>query len=449
MTYETIIIGAGFAGLAAARALKKGGEKSILLLEARDRVGGRAMPGIVAGVTVDFGGMWMGPTQSRLKQLASEFGVRTYRTNLEGKGVFRIGGSEDHGPGEDFRRLFNLFEGLDYLYVSRKIERLSATLECTSPWDHPRASFLDALTVEQWLQTNIRTAKLRSLFRIACTTLLCADTTQVSMLFFIHYIKSGDGLEPILSAGDGGAQHLLFEGGLHQIAQRMAQDVGDDLRLNDAVRSIEWGEGGVNIQSASGCHEAQKTIIAIPATMVAKTHFSPPLPRAKSALHDRISMGSAIKYWVAFESPFWRDAGFNGLIIRDDVPCAPCFDVTPPGAKVGLLAGFFDGDHAIDHGDDPREARKALVIQMLTDHFGEPALSPIDYVDIDWVAEEWSAGCYGAYAPPGVLARYGKWLRMPIGPLHWAGTESAARWTGYIEGAIRSGERAAEEVLAS
>lgn len=447
--YGTIIIGAGFAGLAAARALREGGESSFLLLEARDRVGGRTMPGTIAGVTVDLGGMWMGPTQSRLKQIAADYGVQTYRTNLEGKGVFRIGGKEHHGPGEDFDRLFSVFEGLDYLHVRRKIDGMTAKLDCTAPWDHPQASSLDALTVEQWLRTNIRTARLRTLFRIACTTLFCADPSQISMLFFLHYITSGDGLEPILSADAGGAQNLLFLGGLHQIAQRMAQEIEGDLRLNDPVHSIEWQERGVRVHSASGCHEAQRAIVAVPATMVRKMQFSPRLPRNKSKFYDRLSMGSVIKYWIAFERPFWRDTGFNGLIIRDDVPCAPCFDVSPPGAGIGLLAGFFDGNHAIDHGDHGAEARKALVLEMLVDHFGEPALLPIDYVDIDWVAEEWSEGCYGAYAPPGVLARYGGWMRLPVGPLHWAGTETSSRWTGYIEGAIRSGERAAQEILAS
>ena len=149
------------------------------------------------------------------------------------------------------------------------------------------------------------------------------------------------------------------------------------------------------------------------------------------ALHSKLAMGSAIKYWVVFESPFWREQGFNGTIVRDDVPCSPCFDVTPPGQPKGVIAGFFDGDHALNHGDIGMDSRREIVLNMLAKHFGPVGREPIGYVDTDWTAEVWSGGCYGAYAAPGVYARYGPWLRKPIGPIFWAGSETSARWTGY------------------
>ena len=445
--YDAIIIGAGFAGLAAARKLTQEGCTKVLVLEARDRVGGRTMHGVVAGLDVDFGGMWLGPTQTRLATLAQEYQVRTYRTFLEGKAVFRLNGKEHHGDRENIDGIFGARDALSYFSVRRKIKALSAEIDCEEPWAHRKAEELDATTVEQWVCAKIKSERLRQLYRLLCFSLFCAEASQVSMLFFLHYLKSGDGFNVLISADEGGAQNFLFHGGVHQIARKMSEELGDRVRLEEPVSAIEWSDDRATVRTTKGQYDAKRVIVCVPPTLVAKLDFSPPLPQPKAALHNRLIMGSAIKYWVVFDRPFWRDQGFNGSIIRDDVPCAPCFDVTPAGEERGVIAGFFDGDHALNHGDAPKEVRKDLVLKMLAEHFGDKALSPVEYVDQDWTAETWSGGCYGAFAAPGIYAKFGAWLRRPIGPLLWAGTETSPRWTGYIDGAIRSGERAADEVL--
>ncbi|WOE75615.1 flavin monoamine oxidase family protein [Alterisphingorhabdus coralli] len=445
--HDVIIIGAGFAGLAAARHLQQAGIDNFRLLEARNRVGGRTQHGTIAGIDIDIGGMWLGPTQTRLKALAEGYQVSTYKTPLKGKAVYRISGNHMESEGEDFSSIFNLREGLNYMMVQRRLGKLWSTLDIEQPWNHPQADTLDATKVEQWICANMKSERLRQTFRMICFSLFCAEASQISMLFFLHYVKSGDNFDAILSAGEGGAQNMLFEGGVHQVARKMAEEIGDRLMLNQPVREIAWSDQGVTVTSDSETYQAKRAIIAIPPTMVSDLTFSPELPQPKKALHARLSMGSAIKYWVAYETPFWRDQGYNGLIFRDDVPCSPCFDVTPASSSKGLIAGFFDGDHALNHGDNDRESRKARVLNMLADHYGEQALHPIEYVDKDWTSATWSRGCYGAYAPPGVYSRYGEWLRKPIGALNWAGTETSPRWTGYIDGAIRSGEAAAQDIL--
>lgn len=445
--YNTIIVGAGFAGLAAAKALKEQGETNFLVIEARDRVGGRTKPGKIAGLDIDLGGMWLGPTQTRLKAWAEELQVQTYSTPMGGKGCFRINGKSYHGEGEDFDGLFNLLEGADYMRARRKISKLMTPLNVEAPWDHPQATELDAITVEQWLQNNARTERMRILFRLICFSLFCAESSQMSMLFFLHYVKSADGLDIALSALGDGAQRYLFHGSVHQIARKIGEELGDRLLLEEPVQQIEWSDSGVTVTTVHNSHQARKAIVAVPPTLLPKINFAPGLPMQKTAFHNRISMGSAIKYWIAYDRPFWREKSFNGTIFVDDHPCAPCFDVSPPGQEKGIIAGFFDGNHALDHSDRGPEARRDLLVEMLVEHFGEEARNFTDYVDNDWTAEEWSGGCYGAYAPPGVYARYGHVLREPVGPLHWAGTETSPRWTGYIDGAIRSGDRTAKEVL--
>lgn len=446
---HTIIVGAGFAGLAAARQLSQSGYEDFLVLEARDRVGGRTKHGRIAGLDIDLGGMWLAPTQTRLAALAEEFGIDSYPTYLEGQSVLRFDGKGHRGRRDQVDNLFNPLEKIEYLLLERKLDKLINALDCDAPWNHPHAAELDAQTVAQWLHANVRGRRLRSLLHFACYALFCAEAAQISMLFFLHYLASGDGLDQMLSADTNGAQARLFHGGTHQIARRIADDLGDRLHLQQPVRHIEWSQTQVTVHCDNAVHTARHAIVTVPPTLLPRIEFSPALAQPRRALQRKLSMGACIKFWVAYTKPFWREAGLNGVILRDDVPCGICFDVSPPDQPVGLLAGFFDGDHAITHSDMGMHGRRDLVVSMLTEHFGDAANNPIEYVDEDWTTSEWSGGCYGNYAPPGVYAGFAPTLREPTGAIHWAGTETSPRWTGYIEGAIRSGERAAQAVVAA
>ncbi len=444
---DTIIIGAGFAGLAAAKQLCKQGHNNAVVLEARDRVGGRTKHGEIAGIDIDLGGMWLGSTQKRLEALAKEYDVATYPTFLDGKAIFSAAGKIHHGQRENFRGLFGKFELLRYLPAELRLRALIRSIDCEQPWNHKKAKLLDAMSVESWIQKNLASERIKQLYRALCWSLFCAEADQISMLFFVHYAKSGENLDVLASADKTGAQNLLFHGGVHQIARKMADELGSRVRLNEAVLSITHNQTSVIVETQQSSYSAKNIIIAIPPTLVPTIQFDPPLPQAKMALHERLTMGSVIKYWIAYDKPFWREQGFNGTIAGDHSPALPCFDVSPPNQPLGLIAGFFDADDSLEHAASGAAARQKVVTDLLAQHFGEAARNPVDYVDNDWTAEQWSQGCYGAYAAPGVYGRYGEWLRKPIGPLHWAGTETSAQWTGYIDGAIRSGERAAAEVI--
>lgn len=443
----TIIVGAGFAGLAAATTLLSRNDGDFVVLEARDRVGGRVKRGMLGEMPVDLGGMWMAPSQTQLKSLAERYGVSTYPTHLDGDALFRIGGRERRGPRERLDSLLGLFGGLAYLQAGRVLNRLMASIDTTNPWRHPDAAWLDSITVEQWISTRVYHPRLRSAFRTVCTAVFCAEASQISLLFFLFYLKSGESLDVLISSDQGGAQNLMFHGGAHQIGHAMAAEIGDRLHLNRTVQSVTWSDDRVRIESDGVSWTARKAIIAIPPTLLRGLRFTPDLPKLKLAMHNRLFMGSAIKFWLLYHRPFWRESGLNGMIVRDDVPTTPIMDVTPPGQDKGVLVGFFDGNSALSHADLPVAARRRIVLDNLAEHLGPQARRPLSYVDHDWTGEDWSGGCYGAFAPPGVLASLGSWLREPIGPLHWAGTETATRWTGYMEGAIRSGQRAAEEVM--
>ncbi|PZX15954.1 monoamine oxidase [Palleronia aestuarii] len=444
----TLIIGAGFAGLSAAETLEKRGDGSFVVLEARDRVGGRTKRGMLGDLPVDLGGMWMAPSQTELARLAETRRVRTYPTYLDGKAIFQFGGRQRLGQREELGPLLGLRGGIGYLLARRHLGRLMEPLDCARPWAHPDAARLDATTVDSWIRENIGNRLLRSAFRTVTATLFCAEPSQISLLFFLHYLKSAGGLDVLISADEGGAQNLLFHGGLHQLSRMMAADLGQRVHLRSPIDAIEWGPGHVTARSGARSWTARNAIVTVPPTMLDTITFTPELPRAKMALHDRLVMGSALKFWVMYDRPFWREAGLNGTILSDEAPATPIMDVSPPGQKRGLLVGFFDGDEAIRHADMTRRERSRIVIDVLVAHLGEQARTPLAYLDQDWRAEEWSRGCYGAFAPPGVLSSYGAHLSAPVGPIHWAGTETSDVWTGYVEGAIRSGQRAAAEVAA-
>lgn len=443
---DAIVVGAGFSGLNAALALRSHG-KNVLVLEARDRVGGRTKHGQIAGLDIDLGGMWLAPSQTRLKTLADQLHVERYPTFLTGKSVLAMAGKQALVDGEDFTQLLSLREKIQAYLLLRKLNQLMSSLNNTDPWNSPNASELDSLSVEAWLCKATSSERLRALIRVICASVFCAETPQVSLLFFLVYLKGGGGLETMISADTGGGQNLLFHGGVHQIARAMAQDLGENLRLNEPVHSIDTSGPITLVNTHSAQYKAKRAIVAVPPTLMNKISFNPPLPSAQTALHNRVNMGSVIKFWVAYPTPFWREQGFNGSIVRDDKPASPCFDVSPPNSPLGLIAGFFEADHAVHVGDSSKEQRRKHVIDMLTEHFGEQALNPLDYIDEDWTKEEWSKGCYGAFAPPGVMSHYGHWMSTPHHTIHWAGTETATEWAGYIEGALQAGERAAQEVL--
>ena len=272
----------------------------------------------------------------------------------------------------------------------------------------------------------------------------------MSYLFFVCYCKASGGLLVLLAAGPGGAQNLLFHGGLHQASVRLAERLGDRVRLEAAVQAVEQdGDRAVVTTQAGEQVVGRRVIVAVPPPLAAEITWEPGLPQNRRRLLERQAMGSTIKAWIAYDEPFWRADGHNGFLTDDASPFDPVFDATPPGSPVGLLAGFFESVKGRGVAADGPEARRAAAIEVLVRHLGPKAADPVDYVDHDWTAERWSRGCYGATMPPGVLTTVGHLVREPHGLVHWAGTETATVWSGYVEGALESGERAAAEVLAA
>ena len=441
---DVLVVGGGVAGLTAGRRLQEAG-RSVVVLEARDRVGGRTLNDEIAGVTVEVGGQWVGPTQHRINALIDELGLHRHATHHQGDGVVelvegRIKRFRGDTPPLSPLALADLFQ------AQRALDRLVGTVDLDTPWATPDAAVLDATTFASWLDRRVRTTQARAFHDIAAAAAFAAEPDTMSLLHWLTYIAGGNGLEQVLGT-EGGAQQDRVVGGTWRISERLAEDLGDALVLSDPARRIAWRGDGVTVETDAGAYEAGQVIVAVPPTLAGRIDYQPALPARRDQLTQQLPHGQVIKVMVAYDEPWWRAEGLNGQAASAIGPVGITFDNTVPGHDPGILVGFYEGNHALYWGEKSPTARRQAFIDCLVRYFGPKAASPIDYVERDWTAEPWTRGCYGAHFPTGAWTRFGPALREPVGPIHWAGTETATRWMGYLDGAVESAERAVSELL--
>ena len=445
---DVVVVGAGFAGLTAARRIAEAG-RSVVVLEARDRVGGRTETIEVDGIPLDIGGQWVGPTQDRLYALAAEVGVATFPQPDAGQTVLLRDGQAT--------RIGHLAEAFsdealtDYLTGISVLAELAQTVPVDAPWATPDAARLDGQTLETWMATGFSTAEARDLLRLGVQAVFATEPANLSVLHFCFYVASA-GSWDLLTDTEGGAQQDRFVGGTRGVSHGLADLVrtaGGEIRLEQPVRSISERDGAVVVEGPGGAVRAARVVVAVPPALAARIAYDPPLPAARDQLTQRMPAGSVIKFHVVYDSPWWREDGLNGQVLAVGDLIDVTFDGSPPDGSRGVITGFFEGAQAIQAEAMGEDGRRDHLVQVLTRALGPAAASPRAYVDRSWSAEAWTRGCYGAHLPPGAWTQLGPALRPPVGRFHWAGTETAERWMGYIDGAIESGERAAAEVLAA
>jgi monoamine oxidase len=440
---DVVVVGAGLAGLTSARSLAASGH-SVVVLEARDRVGGRTLNHSLSdGGIVELGGQWVGPTQDHILALLHELGLSTHPTYGSGVhlSLLRQGSEPKRFTDDTFGLPPHVL--VDVGVAQKRLERMAATVPLEAPWTAAKAPAWDGQTLESWVRRHVRTAMGREFWRTAVAAVFACEASEVSLLHFLFYVHSGGMLDRLLGTA-GGAQQDRVVGGTQLISERMA--TGLDVRLSSPVARIERSAAGALVTAGGQQIEVHRVIVAVPPALTTRITFDPPLGGTRAQLVQNMPMGSVIKTMTVYESPWWRAQGFSGQAVVLDAPIGVVFDNSPAGSELGVLLGFAEGRHAHALRALSPEDRRRAVEDTLVRCFGSDARTAIDYVEKDWAEEEWSAGCYGGRMTPGVWTHLGAALRQPHGPIHWAGTETAEVWNGYLDGAVRSGHRAAAEV---
>jgi monoamine oxidase len=442
---DVCVVGAGYAGLTAARRLSQAG-RSVVVLEARDRIGGRIWTyHLPDGTPIDRGGGWIAERHEAILGLAKETGVSTYKTWTAGDHLLVTGGKVRR-----YRGLIPKIGPAAILSLAlsmSRLDRMAKTLPLDDPWDAKRAAEWDVRSIGSFIE-KMPTKIARELFDGSTRGLFTEHLSDVSLLHFLFLIRSAGNLNTLLSI-KGGYQENLMDGGAGEIARRMAAELGDAVRLNTPVRSIAHSADGVRVASDDVTVAARSVVVTVPPVLVLEIAFDPPLPDDRMTLYRNAPVGHETKTMIVYDEPFWRADGLSGQMFEPGAAAEVTLDASPSSGKPGVIAAFTFGPVAARWDALPAAERRQAVLDVLVARLGPRAASPVDFVETPWKAEEWTRGCTMAHYGPGILTKYGRLLRQPHGRIHWAGTETSTYSHGAMDGAVRSGERTAAEILAS
>ena len=455
---DVVVVGAGLAGLTAARQVVAGG-RSAIVLEARDRVGGRVLSHTLqSGSYSELGGMFTGPTQDDIQALAKDVGVGFYPTYNTGNNVF-VGGD---GRREEFPSDTPLgtapadpVVAPDIALAVTQLDNMATDFPVDAPWSSPHAEEWDRQTLDTWLREHTSgNPEFMAVTAAATEAIFGCEPRELSLLYTVFYIaasgnESSQGtFERNFNTKDG-AQEQRFAGGAALVPERVAAQLGSRVVLNAPVRRIGQSGSGVTVESDAGGVSAKRAIVAIPPTLAGRIFYEPALPPLRDQLMQHMPQGSLMKFEAVYATPFWRAKGLTGQVVSENGPVKVTFDVSPESGTPGIMMGFIGGHEARVWEERPEASRRAAVLEQFAHFFGDEALSPREVVEFNWSTEVWNRGCPVAVLGPGTLVDFGAELRKPADRIHWAGTETSTYWNGYMDGAVRSGKRAAAEVLAA
>ncbi|GHD10963.1 flavin monoamine oxidase family protein [Zhihengliuella salsuginis] len=444
ITRDVVIVGAGASGLTAANDLVKAG-KTVAVLEARDRVGGRLWTREIDGAMLEIGGQWVSPDQDALIGTLEELGLETYSRYREGDSVYvDAAGALTTFTGEIFPVSAETQREMERLIGV--LDELVAEIGIAAPWEHPRAKELDTVSWKAWLEAQTEDQEARdNIGLFIAEAMLTKPSHAISALQAVQMAASAGSFSNLVDSDFILDKRVI--GGLQSVPVALAEKLGDDVFLNQPVRRIEHDDDSVTVVADGMTVSAKRVIVAVPPNLYSRIDFQPALPRRQHQMHQHLSLGLVIKVHAVYDRPFWREAGLSGTAFSPYETVHEAYDNTNHADPKGTLVGFVSDETADGLFALSDEERKQRVLTSLSHYYGEQALTPEVYYESDWGTEEWTRGAYAASFDLGGLSRYGADLRTPVGVIHWSCSDLAAEGFQHVDGAIRVGRETAAAIV--
>jgi monoamine oxidase len=436
---DVVVVGAGLAGLAAADQLAQAG-LDVVVVEGRDRVGGRIHTTEVAGVSVDAGATWVAPHHTAVHDLMTRFGCELVPQFHQGKGIISFNGRRK----VESITAMTPWAMLDIARILNALQKKVDELPASSPWEHPRAAEWDSMSLGEWLTAKHTTKAARKFMTMFSLVQWGAPVGDVSLLHALRYIKNLGGIDFMLRV-EGGDQQDRVAGTAHTLVSRLADNLGPRVLVGSPVERITTANHSVTVETGQHTVGARFAIVTASPAHRATIEFSPALPNHHYGLARTWRLGALSKAFVAYDRPFWRAEGLSGEAVSDDSTVFLTFDVSPSADGPGILMVFCDA-RGFDAYDEAERRRR--VMKHLVHLYGRRADQAIDYTDFAWGNDAFAPGGPSPAVAPKAWTTFGQYLREPVGLVHWAGSETADETSGSMNGAVLSGHRAASEVLA-
>ncbi|MFB2580187.1 flavin monoamine oxidase family protein [Herbiconiux sp. P15] len=441
---DVVIIGAGATGLTAATRLKAAG-LSVVVLEARDRIGGRLWTDHIEGQLFELGGQWVSPDQTALIETLEELGLETYSRFREGESVYvGVDGQAKRFTGDIFPASPHTEAEIERLIAV--LDELVAQTDPAAPWEHPKAAEFDRVSFRAWLESESDDSEaIENIALFIADAMLTKPAHSFSLLQALLMAASAGSFSNLVDADFILDKRVV--GGLQQVPLRLAAALGDDVILNQPVTTLEWSDSGVRALTADHAVSARFAIVAVPPNLYNRIDYVPALPRLRQQMAQHQSLGLVIKVHATYETPFWRAAGLSGTAFSPYQIVHEAYDNSNHGETRGTLVGFVSDEKADALFRLSAEERKERILSSLAAYYGPEAMNPSVYYESDWAAEEWTQGAYAASFDLGGLTRYGALQLEPVGAVRFGTSDLAAEGYQHVDGAIRVGKRLADEIL--